>query len=57
MGAPSGENMQPHVFTVYTGQLIQLLSNVKFKTDVMDVEEGEAYSFSVWLVWYSDTSE
>lgn len=57
MGAPSGENMQPHVFTVYTGQLIQLLSNVKFKTDVMDVEEGDAYSFSVWLVWYSDTSE
>lgn len=47
MGAPSGENMQPHVFTVYTGQLTQLLSNVKFKTDVMDVEEGDAYSFSV----------
>lgn len=45
MGAPSGENMHPHVFTVPTGQLIQLLSNVKFQTDVMDVEEGEAWFF------------
>lgn len=47
MGAPGGENMHPHVFTVSTGQLIQLLSNVKFKTDMMDVEEGEAYFFCV----------
>lgn len=37
--------MHPHVFTVCTGQLIQLLFNVKFKTDVMDIEEGEAYFF------------
>lgn len=45
MGAPSGENMHPHVFTVSTGQLIQLLSTVKSITDVMDVEEGEVYFF------------
>lgn len=44
-GAPSGEDMLFHVFTVCNGQLIQLWSNMKPKTEALDVEKGEAFFF------------
>lgn len=42
-GAPSGEDMLFHVFTVCNGQIIHLQSNTKAKTDVMVICDFMAF--------------